>query len=367
MRTPAGKDLRRLALIWAVSQFGYYSFFGIRSGGDSGRYIDGAWRLIQQTPLTEEQQYYLAYEWLLATAYYFGQGPGGAVAIQCLLALIGATGLYLLGKKLFAPGVGLAASILYLLNPAIQRWNFYILTETLTTVALIATVGLAVLARETRWAAVPLLGCSGILAFSRPEGPFFLVPVFFYLLTGDRSGPALTAGLLLAGLFGLIFFVRWGMTQGFGLTQQWLLGTYIWGYPGIGPPGLAKPVTKDLSLVQLVFQSVVQDPGWVTRLSAKRVYYFLVPWRPYYSRLHNLAGLGIQIAAFFLALVGSRSYKNRSVLLLWLIFIIQLGLTALTWSDWDNRWADRVMPFVTLLAAAGGMALASRFLEKRTE
>jgi hypothetical protein len=84
--------------------------------------------------------------------------------------------------------------------------------------------------------------------------------------------------------------------------------------------------------------------------------------RPFYSTLHNLAGLGVQLLAFSLALISSRHYKNKAVLFIWLVFFIQLGLVALTWSDWDNRWGDRMMPLITLLAAAGGVVGTNRIL-----
>lgn len=358
-------DLGWLTMAWAVSQTGYWLHFGVRLGGDSGRYVDGAWRLINGTPLTGEQHYYLAYEGLLAPILYAGGGLAGAVALQALLAWGGAVALYDLGRRLFGPGAGLAAALAYLLNPAVQRWNFYVLTETLATVTLIGSLALAVAVREKGWAAIPLLLCAGVLTFSRPEGIFFLLPVILYLLA-EKTGPGFRAGWVLAGFCGLVMGLRSGMTQGFGLSEQWLLGTYIWGYPGIGAPALADPIPGQLPYHQLLAQSLLQDPGWAARLTARKIFYFLIPWRPYFSRFHNLAGLGLQLAAYLLALIGSRPL-NKHVLLLWSICATQLGLTALTWSDWDNRWADRVMPLIGLLAAAGAVALVRRLRGKDPE
>ena len=341
--------------IWASSQTAFFLFFGVRWGGDSGRYVEAAQNILNGVPLSREQWYYLAYEWMLVPIFSLGGGLQAVVFAQGLLALIGAFFLYRAGQTMFSPAAGVAAAIAYLIHPSIQRWNYYVLPESLATCALISVIGSAILSRETQWAKTALIPAALVLALVRPETPLFLLPVSLYFLE-SRFSRLTFIGALMTGIVLTWWWIRPGSPEAFGLLSHWEKGTYIWGYPGIGGPNLTivrgSKETVGTGIIQLFWA----DPLWGLRVMGLRVYYFLLPIRPYFSGLHNWAALGSCGGVYVLAWWGALSLKGREWKLIGGILLVQLGLVALTWSDWDSRWTDRVMPLLILLAAGGGTA-----------
>jgi hypothetical protein len=160
-----------------------------------------------------------------------------------------------------------------------------------------------------------------------------------------------------------VWMIRPGSPKSFEIIQHWLKGTYLWGYPGIGPPDLHFDPNKDLPLWKWILQFFLFNSLWVLKVISLRVYYFLVPFRPFYSRIHNITVLGISLVVYGLAVWGTLKIERREGTLLWFIFLVQTALVALTWSDPDNRGLDRMMPFLTILAAGGGFAFWN-FLNK---
>jgi hypothetical protein len=282
------------------------------------------------------------------------------VFAQCLLALIGAFFLYNAGQKMFSPAAGVTAGIAYLIHPSIQRWNYYVLPESLATCALISVIGSATLSRETQWAKTALIPAALVLALVRPETPLFLLPVSLYLLE-SRFSRLTFIGALLMVIVLTLWWIRPGSPEAFGLLSQWEKGTYIWGYPGIGRPDISINPGSKGSVGTHIMHSFWADPLWGLKVMGLRVYYFLLPLRPYFSGLHNWAALGSSIGVYALALWGSFSLKGREWKLIGGILLVQIGLVALTWSDWDSRWTDRVMPLLILLAAGGGTAFWRSF------
>jgi hypothetical protein len=345
--------------IWAGSQTVFFPLFGIRWGGDSGRYVEAARNILSGVPLIREQWYYLSYEWMLVPIFSLGGGLMAVVFTQCVLSLIGAFFLYGMGKNMFSQTAGLAAAIAYLIHPSIQRWNYYVLTESLATNALIAVIGLALFCRKSKWANTALLPAALVLALVRPETLLFLLPVSLFLLEICFSWSSFSGAFLMVIVLSL-GWIRTGSSEAFGLLLHWEKGTYIWGYPGIGGPKRAI-VGAEGSVGASIVQLLWADLLWGMKVMGLRVYYFLFPIRPYFSGLHNWAALGSSLVVYALALWGSLSTKSRELKLIGGILLVQMGLVAITWSDWDSRWLDRVTPLLILLAAGGGEALWKSF------
>jgi len=290
---------------------------------------------------------------------------GTVVIIQCCLALAGALGLYSLGKVIFSPVAGMAAAATFLIHPFIQRWNFYLLTESLATNALIVVTALAALGKEKKWRIWALLPAAVILALTRPETLFFLLPVSVYFWEGRVSWP--TGLAVLFFFFGIgLWYVRPGAAEGFGIIQQWTKGTYIWGYPGIGPPKMGWLDHQPMSLGGHFWTWLVHDPWWVTKVIFLKLFYFFIPIRPFFSSRHNLAAVALTLPVFGLAALGTIGGKKREVLFIWAMVLVQGVLVTVTWSDWDNRWLDRVTPLLILLAGGGASLLWHQSREKIT-
>jgi hypothetical protein len=354
------KDLKWIILFWGASEAIFYSIFGVRLGGDSGRYIQAARAILDGLPLTREQWSYFSYEALMAAIFHFGGGPRGVVAFQCLLALGGAIFLYYGARKMFSRPAGVTAALLYLGNLSVQRWNFYVLTETLATTALIAVFAAVVLLRQGTGWGVALIPAALVLSLTRPETSPFLLSVAVYCFICRKRRMALWGIGLLALWLG-VWLLRPGSPETLRILEHWQKGTYIWGYPGIGPPDLHGVILSSSSTASAIGHFLWHDPGWTLKILALRFYYFILSVRPFYSQVHNLAVMGGMVAVYGLALWGTWQGSRKEVFLIWLLFLTQAALSALTWSDWDNRWLDRVLPLLTILSAGGAVSFWNHF------
>jgi hypothetical protein len=311
--------------VWAVSQVGTVIAFGLRIGADTPRYVDAAERLLRLEPLGALQYHALAYEALLALVIAPTGDPHWIVPVQAGLALAAALALHALGAHLWSPTAGLAAALAYLANPYLQRWNVYVLSETLGTTLLVFTVTAAVLSRQS-W---PVLTAGILLALSRPEGPALLVPISAYLYRARRA-----VALTLLAVAGLIVLARPDDYSGLVLSQ---LGECV------------VPARPSLT-----------EPTW--RVVGCRVWYHLLHVRDYSSMARNLATATVVLGMYALAVVAAwRTPRSRPVAaMIGGLFAVQLGVAIGTGVDWAGRWLDRVLPLVGVLSGVGLISLAGR-------
>ncbi len=347
-----GRDLALLALAWAVAMAGCYLVLGVRLGGDSGRYLEGAKALLAGQALAGKQLHFLGYQALVALGLRAGGGPAGVVAIQCLLSLLAAWCLWRAGTRIFSPLAGWLAALLYLAYPDVQAWNFYVLTDGPFASLLAISLSLGLLAgRGEIWCWLALVPALAGLALLRPEGVLFFLPLAIYLAARDRWGAA-----LLIFLAGAALFVGLGGRDAAAqedLLGHWQRGTVIWGAAMDWPsPRLAAGAAGGLAA--FLWQALTRDPLWLLDLLARRWFWFLAHLRPYYSLAHNLLAGAASLLWLVLGLGAVlRAGRGREKALLWLTVLAQMALVGLTWADHDGRFLTRVTPALILLAAAG--------------
>lgn len=321
---------------------------GTRLGGDSPRYLEAAARLLAGLPLVDKQADFLAYDWLVAAVLSLDGGQAGVVAVQVMLSLA-AGGVFFLGaSRTFGPAAGLAAALAYVLWPDLQRWNFYILSDGPFNSLLAGCLGLALMANRQPCYWLALAPALVLLTLTRPEGLFFLPPlaVYFGLCRRPASLVLLLAGLGLAlGLKGP------SPATSAEILEHWGRGTVIWGYAALDhPPALA---TAGHTLAGWLWAALTQDTWNLLAAMGQRAFWFLVHARPFYSLGHNLlAGLSSLLLlglALWGAWAGRGSGGQRA--LPWMVVLMQLALSMLTWADWDGRFLTRVTPALMLLAA----------------
>lgn len=351
-----GGGLAWLALVWALSMTGHYLVLGVRLGGDSGRYLDGARALLAGEVLAGKQAQFLGYDGLVALSLGLGAGQAGVVAAQALLALAAAWLLWRAGSQAFGEAAGWLAALAFLVYPDVQAWNFYLLPDGPFASLLAMSVCLALLAaRRAAWwlALAPSLAW---LALLRPEGALLLLPLALWLALGRSWGAALLLALAAAALFALA-----GGTGASGredVLGHWQRGTVVWGtnlaWPSARLAGGEARGQGGVGLAAWLGRAVLADPLWVAGLVVRRWFWFLAHLRPYYSLAHNaLAGLA---SLLLLGLAGRalvRGGAGRAKALLVLVVLAQAVLVGLTWADYDGRCLTRVLPLILLLAAAG--------------
>lgn len=332
----------------AASLIAYGLILGSRLGGDSPRYLEAASRLASGLPLVDKQADFLAYDWLVAAALALGCGQAGVVVAQAALSLAAGIVLYLGARRTLGQASALAAACAYLLWPDLQRWNFYLLSDGPFNSLLAAGLGLALGAARQPCLWLALAPLWGLMVLTRPEGVYFLLPLAVYLGLCRRP---LAAVLTMAGLGLTLGIKSISPASSSEILEGLGRGTVIWGYPALDhPPALA---TAGYSLAGWLWSSLLHDTGNLLSAMGRRVFWWLVHVRPFYSLPHNLlagiSSLGLWGLALWGLLAGHG--QERNLALLWLVVLLQLALCALTWADWDGRFLTRVTPALLLLAA----------------
>ncbi|HEX8920147.1 MAG TPA: glycosyltransferase family 39 protein [Pyrinomonadaceae bacterium] len=336
---------------------------GIRTAGDSPRYLDGAENLLKGLPLQERQPYYTGYLLLIAFCQMTGSGLPGVVAIQLMMAGLAALALYDLGRRLHGESAGLFAAALFAANPDVARWNAYILTDSLYISLVILAVWSTHKAFELRryWyvlAAAVLVTATLI----RPNGSVLILVSLLYLSSGIKRRNLrrlVISAILLASILGALALLRF-YTLRFGdnpvtILRYGVTGISEWSVKMPAEPGPFAGEWTDL------ISYVARHPFASVRLGATRVAIELVHARPFFSFKHNALVLVTLPVLYLLALMGLRLSRNRSLArLIVLTIVAHLAVVAATYADWDGRFLLYVLPLVCLLSSCALASLVAK-------
>ncbi len=344
-----------LATFLAMSA-AYLYLRGVRLGGDSERYIQGADLLLRGLPLQGKQWLYSGYIAIVAFFNCIGPGLPGLVAFQILVAIAAAYCLYRLGLILASPAVGLLAAALFLLNFEILRWHTYVLTDSLfISLVPIATYAVYAAGARPSFARSALaLACLVIGASLRPSGwLLFPAAVIYWMIQSPSARTKRWLALLLAVLLLLIYIVPHlaSAVQSESVAELLAEGVVIWGYEDwnvhmpAGGLSAASPLSDVLGYA-------IQHPVATLRLAAWRVATALAHARPYHSPVRNALSLAYLLPVYGFALVAAVSRRREPlVCLVGLMIGSQLLLIAATFADWDGRFLLYFLPLIQLLAA----------------
>jgi 4-amino-4-deoxy-L-arabinose transferase-like glycosyltransferase len=336
---------------------------GIRTAGDSPRYLDGAENLLRGLPFQERQAYYTGYLPLIAFCQMIGSGLPGVVAVQLMMAGLAALALYDLGRRLHGESAGLFAAGLFAANPDIARWNAYILTDSLYISLVILAVWSTHKAFERRryWyvlAAAVLVAATLI----RPNGSVLVLVSLLYLCSGikrRRLRYLAIAAILLASILSALALLRF-YTLHYGdnpatALRYGITGISEWDVRMPSEPGPFAGEWTDL------IGYVARHPFASLRLGATRVAIELIHARPFFSFKHNALLLLSLPVIYLLALVGLRLSRNRSLVRLVVLTIVaHLAVVAATYADWDGRFLLYVLPLICLLSSCALASLTTK-------
>ncbi len=363
-----------LVALWATMQFWLYFTGGIRPAGDTSRYIGAAEVLLSgHLPTDGKAMSYLAYDGFVAIILGLGLGQAGVIFFQVLLSGIATYTLYLLGTHLFDWRAGFVAAFLFAGFPDLQKWNFYILTESLFITTIILT-SYAILARKG-WQRILFGGLLVLLAtFLRPNG--FIVPLALFLTVliwlwqdGKRHR---VAGIFVASVIALSLASIWlgEMLSKENVLNHYIEGTVIWGHAesALTMPGKIPDctVTKGNALYEITCFAIAR-PLYFIKLAGMKLFYFFLLARPYYSVPHNVFILFFLLPIYALTIISW--YRGRKEFVRWgfaaLLIFLQALVVSFTFADWDSRHLEVILPLIFLFAAGGAVWLMDRVYDKK--
>ncbi len=365
-----------LVALWAAMQLLLYYTGGIRPAGDTGRYLGAAEAILSgHLPTSGKAMSYLAYDGFVAIILGLGWGQTGVILVQVLISGVAAYTLYLLGKYLYDWRAGLVAAYLYVGFFDLQKWNFYILTESLFISTIILSTYVILACRG--WQRILFGSLLVLLAtFLRPNG--FIVPlalslyILVWLWHADRR--QLVAGILVVAVIVLSVASVWigGMLSKEQVVNHYIDGTVIWGHAesAISMPGQAPDCTQSTGNVLFEIACfVVEKPLYFLQLVGMKLFYFFLLARPYYSVSHNILILLFLLPVYTLSIISW--FRGRKEFMRWgfpaIIIFLQALVVSFTFADWDSRHVQAILPLIFLFASGGAVWLIDIVFDTKPE
>ena len=355
---------------------------GIKAGGDTGIYLDGATALLSGQALTERQPSYLGYIAVVAAFQAVGAGLTGVVIGQLAAATAAAWAVYRMAVEIGGRLAGGLAVLLFAVDVNTNRWHAYILSDSLFMSFLTVAVWLVYRAgvpgpkpqapspKPQAPSLKPYASASVVLLAAgliRPEG-WFVVPAAITYWVAKLDGSAgrrltMLAGgaLACAALYVVIAPRLGGNLEAVGPAEMLRRGQTIWDYDGwrVPMPDDAAWSSRKGSAAAVMY--AVRHPLGTAALMSARLAVHAAHVRPFYSMTHNLMIAAWLLPVYAAAVAGAWGAR-RQALVWWcgIAVATQALVVALTHADWDGRYLGHVMPLIYPCAACGLAALLHR-------
>ena len=340
--------------------------FGIRLDGEAEKFIENANRIINGEELFNGifGYFYIAYSLCVALFIKLSVNLVFVAVAQIVLSFFAALCLYkLLIKGLGNSNIAFIFFIAYLLCYPIQKWNFFLYSESVHTSLLVIGIYLfnnwLIDKKLNRLVALSILLL--LILFSRPVGllflmSFFLVLMFwlyrnkmkmqFYILTGLSIVAVI---IILNSPF--TAFINPDSIRRMEIICQVPETNHAIAYREYNRQGLYK-----------AFNVIKDEVGFGNFFNTgfKKLGYFFGMYRVFYSWQHNL--LLICFTVFYpFALIGiflksvESFYFTRLFAIMYLLFTC-IGIF-FTCDEWSNRFISPAFPFILILAAGGLLSI----------
>ena len=336
--------------------------FGIQLGGEAEKYIENANRIINGQELFNGifGYFYIAYSVFVALFIKSSVNLVFVAVFQIILSFFAARCLYKLLKHcLDNRNIAFLFFIAYLLCYPIQKWNFFLYTESVHTSLLV--IGIYFFNKwliDKKLISLAALAVVLVLILlSRPVGLLFLMTLFLVLMLWLYQNKKkiqfyILTGICIASVISVLnspftAFVNPDSIRRMEIICQVPETNLKIQYHEYNRQGLynAFRVIKD----EIGFGNFLKN-------GFKKLGYFFGMYRSYYSWPNNL--LLICFSVFYpFALIGIFSkpselfYYARLFALMYLMFTC-IGIF-FTCDEWSNRFISPAFPFILILAAGG--------------
>ena len=365
---------------------------GVRLGGDSGIYIDGAHALLNGQPLTVREPSYAGYIAFVAFFQATGAGLVGLVLGQVAAATAAAYAVYLIARQLGGPLAASVSVVMATIDFDTNRWHAFVLSDSLyASVLVVATWFVFAAARKPQAssptlsapspkpqapslkacaAATLVLVAAGLI---RPEG-WFVIPAAAVWWVTRLAVPATRkwAGVAAVGAGCLLLVALMaprlsGNAEAVGPGEMLARGQTIWEYDGWGlSMPAASPAAGEYGSAGRAIRYALQHPAHTAALMAARAGVHFAHVRPYFSPSHNAVIVLWLLPLYALALHGWWRLRAHH-LSRWILIVMatQTLVVMLTHADWDGRYLSHVLPIVYPIAACGLVSMLNRLAPAR--
>ena len=359
------KIITAAVIYFSISEFLLFKY-GIQLSGEAEKFIENANRILNGQELFNGVfgYFYIVYTLLVALFLKLSVNLVFVAVFQVILSFAAAVCLYKLLKQVLGnSNIAFLFFIVYLLCYPIQKWNFFLYSESIHTSLLVIGIYLFNnwLNNKNYKSLTVLIVISLLILFSRPVGILFLMSLFitmlFWVYQNKRK---------------LLFFVLLSVTI---VSVILILNSPFTAF--INPDSIRRmeiicqvPETDSVTVYheynrQGLYKAftVIKNEIGVSNFfknGFKKLAYFFGMYRSYYSWKNNL--LLICFTIFYpLALLGI-FYKQRKQFYYARLFAVTYLFSTsagifFTCDEWSNRFISPAFPFILILAAAGVSAI----------
>jgi len=343
--------------------------FGIQLGGEAEKYIENANLIIKGEELFNGVfgYFYIVYSLLVALFIKLSVNFILVAVVQIILSFTAALYLYkLLHQCLKNKNVAFFFFIAYLLCYPIQKWNFFLYSESVHTSLLV--FGIYFLNKWSNDKKINSLIYFGIvlllILFSRPVGVLFLMTFGIVLLVWlyQNRKKILFYFFSCVGIISVILILNSPFTA-FINPDSIRRMEIICQVPETG--GNIEYHEYNRQGLYKAFAVIKNEVGVSNffKNGLKKLQCFFGMYRNYYSTQNNL--LLICFTVFYpFALIGIFSKQEKSFFYVRLFAVTYILFTSIgiffTCDEWSNRFISPVFPFVLILAAAGSSTVIKK-------
>jgi len=357
-RKLGNKDYLYIAILVSVTliiNIVLLKHLGLRYGGDSPRYLDGADQWLKGMPLSGRQYVYIGYIWLCALNKWIGLDIFYVYLFQVSMSILASVAAYFLGKKYLDEKAGFVCGLIWAISADVHFWNFYILTDSLYISFVMLSLCFVLHSQKGSYLILLLSSLSiFIMALIRANGFVFglfllisqmimiscirkkiIVAMSIIILILLPSSPISSLFLPITGQKDtLVMFILGFMKEG---QISWPTITMV----------MPEQVIETGYAILDIFYYIIFNFSSVAKLWALRIFHFLFSYNPAFSTLHIIAYFliftvmhaGFVIGVFFVLKSGM-----KSLLIPLGIVIMHTLFVMITTNDYDGRYILYMRP-----------------------
>ncbi len=321
---------------------------GMRVGGDTGRYVGGAERIISGQALTERQTAYIGYIWLLAVVQMLHLPIALVYAVHVLASGAAAWALARAGWRLAGAAGAVATSAGWVLLLDAHRWNAYLLTDGMF-ISLVAIAAALCFAADEDGPTPVLAGLAiAAMALVRINGAAYGAMLAAGLALRTRRRPAraafaiLAVAILIGPTTGAVKNLLAGSGSRFShevLLSDLTSGEIIRHTVAVQMPP-AGPTHGNVASDLVAY--IAAHPLAVARVYVLRLGHYVFGFNPTYSP-HHLAAVVVQWLILYAGVAAGLLELNRRrrIVDAWpaLIWMLQGAVVVATVGDFDGRYS----------------------------